>query len=120
MTPTPKKIFEVKKLLKTLINAKQNIVIIDGFSIRKNEKYAFFLEQGLKCRCCKRHVEYVTVSRVKKTGYYHLSFHLADDTILTIDHIVPKSIGGENDSSNFQALCEICNRKKGERIIKYD
>lgn len=116
------KIFEVRKLLKALAECKQNTVLIDGYKVRNHPKYLFFLKQGLKCRCCKEKVAYVIVTKESncKSGFYHLSFYLQDDTLLTIDHIVPKSIGGEDDKSNLQALCKRCNHAKGERIIKYD
>ena len=34
---------------------------------------------------------------------------------LDIDHIVPRSLGGANDISNYQALCWLCNTTKGNR-----
>jgi len=34
---------------------------------------------------------------------------------LQVDHIVPKSLGGKDDISNYQALCYVCNSKKGNR-----
>ena len=34
---------------------------------------------------------------------------------LEVDHIVPKSLGGKDDISNYQALCYLCNANKGNR-----
>ena len=38
---------------------------------------------------------------------------------LTMDHIVPLSLGGSNAPDNLQPLCNRCNAKKGQRIIDY-
>ena len=35
---------------------------------------------------------------------------------LTIDHIKPISLGGENTLDNIQILCKTCNFKKGNRV----
>ena len=49
-----------------------------------------------KCLCCKR-----------------------TDTKLTLDHVVPLKLGGENKITNAQPLCGSCNSSKGARIIDY-
>ena len=36
----------------------------------------------------------------------------ADEKNLEVDHIFPKSLGGENDITNYQALCYSCNAAK--------
>ena len=38
-----------------------------------------------------------------------------DERNLEVDHIVPKSLGGKDDISNYQALCYLCNANKGNR-----
>jgi 5-methylcytosine-specific restriction endonuclease McrA len=42
-----------------------------------------------------------------------------DDAELTIDHVVPLSLGGSNDISNIQPLCLTCNLSKGVRTVDY-
>lgn len=37
---------------------------------------------------------------------------------LTIDHIVPKALGGDNLPSNLQYLCRPCHDKKDEPLIR--
>ena len=38
-----------------------------------------------------------------------------DERPIDVDHIVPRSVGGANDISNYQALCYMCNTNKGNR-----
>lgn len=38
---------------------------------------------------------------------------------LTIDHVIPKCMGGANNIKNYQTLCAPCNQKKSNRIEQY-
>ncbi len=38
---------------------------------------------------------------------------------LTVDHVVPISLGGANSIDNIQPLCGTCNRAKGVKVIDY-
>lgn len=42
-----------------------------------------------------------------------------DDVKLTIDHIKPYALGGDNIPSNIQPLCKPCNSAKKDRNIDY-
>ena len=38
---------------------------------------------------------------------------------LTLDHVVPLSLGGNNELFNLQLLCDSCNQLKGSGIADY-
>jgi len=53
-------------------------------------------------------------------GAIHLDLYGIDKDgdlhMITIDHIHPKSKGGRNHVSNYQAMCKVCNEKKADNI----
>lgn len=56
---------------------------------------------------------------VKKFGDRCARCGWKDRNILTLDHIVPASRGGNNSLHNLQLLCQFCNELKGDGIADY-
>ena len=81
------------------------------FSLRR--MYIIF-EMGVTCKHCQ--IEGTKFCLEKNLlADYHLDLFSDDDTMLTIDHKNPRSLGGPDDISNYQCLCYPCNTKKGNR-----
>jgi len=45
-------------------------------------------------------------------GGVHWDLYTDDDIALSVDHIVPKALGGKNHMENFQIMCSQCNTLK--------
>ena len=65
-------------------------------SIRFSRKNVWIRDEG-RCQYCQKHVSLNT---------------------FTIDHIVPKTLGGKTVWDNVVTCCYVCNQKKGDKPLK--
>ena len=64
----------------------------------KGFKYHLYFEQKGRCKGCQRRQSF---------------------DIIEIDHVLPRSRGGEDTAGNLQLLCPTCNGIKGNRSMEY-
>ena len=73
---------------------------------------------GNKCLGCGAVPMYFALGK-DRVGKWHLDLYggdIDDDHMFTIDHVHPKSRGGENKLENYQLLCKICNEDKSDSV----
>jgi 5-methylcytosine-specific restriction endonuclease McrA len=51
--------------------------------------------------------------------YGHRCLRCGTTERLSVDHVVPLSLGGSNAIDNIQPLCEMCNSLKSDTIADY-
>jgi 5-methylcytosine-specific restriction endonuclease McrA len=66
-------------------------------SKKKNKIIALLLRDGCSCPYC------------------GVKFETIED--ITLDHVVPKSLGGSNSNKNLLLSCQECNGKKGNMLL---
>ena len=88
---------EIDKSIIRKIAIRNDIPIKNAPKPSKDIKHILYGQQEGNCKKCKVH------------------FPIKN---LTIDHIIPKSKGGQDTDSNFQLLCNYCNSVKGNRLEK--
>lgn len=99
---------------------KSESIKIDEYLIYKDSwRYRLFYQKGTKYVCCGKEGTYFELKPdVQKVGRAHFNLFADDGTLITKDHIYPKSKGGPDCIENFQTMCEDCNKEKKAKIPK--
>lgn len=112
-----------EKVKDVLFEKERNLskVNFDGDMIKGNsQRYQTFFTKGCKCVKCGIEGKYFAKEKHLKDRSFHLNLYAIDENgeevLMTKDHIIPKSKGGANDISNYQTMCERCNKAKGNRL----
>jgi 5-methylcytosine-specific restriction endonuclease McrA len=92
-------------------------------SVKLGTQRMLLLKRQQACACCGlRGLHFV----LEKTGFLPPHFNLygvgdgGTPVMLTMDHVLPKSKGGQTAPDNLQLLCNPCNRDKGSHTITLD
>lgn len=113
---------EVREKVMPYNTGKKGTIIIDfdGDPLKANsQRYTLFFTKGFKCVKCGIEGKYFAKERdpSSNSNKYHLNLYALDENgkevLMTKDHIIPKSKGGKNKLENYQTMCCICNKKKG-------
>jgi len=90
---------------------------VDGFSVRKMSlRYMTFYQKGTKCVTCGKEGTHFLLRGDKGSKVRHFELYADDGTLMTKDHIIPRSKGGKNNVSNLQTMCEPCNIAKWDKM----
>lgn len=91
--------------------------LFDGDPIKMaSQRYQLFALKGVACVSCGVKGSFFAKEKLKDETVYHFNLYSIKDGIeilMTKDHIIPKSLGGKDNLSNYQTMCKICNEKKG-------
>ena len=88
-----------------------------------SQRYKLFKEKGVKCVRCgikgiyfARERQLRTRSKCVRPHFNLYAIKNGKEILMTKDHIIPKSKGGENHQDNYQPMCAPCNQKKGDSV----
>lgn len=103
----------------------ETFAIFDGDKISMGSQRYKLFKKSCVCVTCGFTGTYFAKERNSQhpsNGRYHFNLYGkredGTEVMLTKDHIVPKSKGGPDDASNYQTMCEPCNKKKGNSFIE--
>lgn len=115
---------QIRELTKEVLfeEDKRNAKVeLDGDIIKGNsQRYQTFFTKGIKCVCCGIEGKYFAKEKVSRDKSYHLNLYAVDENgkevLMTKDHILPKSKGGQDHIDNYQTMCVNCNVAKGNNL----
>lgn len=91
--------------------------------IARNTRVRGFVHVDGTCTCVQCRVTSKFAAkyrhRCEKRGAHHDLVYVKDTGkygIMTVDHILPRSLGGGNQQSNFRVLCDDCNSRRGNQL----
>jgi hypothetical protein len=96
---------------------KKKRVEFDGDLIKITSDRLFVFKQSLVCCECGIIGSFFVKERSQNYGPFHMNLYAIDsggnEILMTKDHIIPKSLGGKNNLSNYRTMCVRCNLEKG-------
>lgn len=111
----------LQEINKYTLPGKKTIRLFD-YTLILNKSFRTIIEKGITCYYCNRVATIVKILQDNKINTYCLKFYLdsstengnfyQNDSLINIDHIIPKSYGGTNINENLQIVCQRCNQKK--------
>lgn len=98
---------------------------VDGkaYSVKMNSHRYFLFRESRKCVSCGLEATKIFLEHHPSDKTPHFNFYGEDDgklILFTKDHILPKSLGGEDRHSNYQTMCIVCNNLKGHANLTVD
>jgi hypothetical protein len=103
MMITTTKVFHYKILKERLL--------ADLNTLSSHPRLRVFYHKGTTCVTCGKIG--TRLIQGEGRGRTHWDIYTDDLYPLTVDHIIPKSLGGSDDLDNLQPMCAGCNFKKG-------
>lgn len=84
---------------------------------KSHRRLSVFHNKGLKCAAegCECEGKYVIVA-VDNGGGKHIDVYTEDFKLMTVDHIHPRSKGGDDTLENKQPMCQKCNERKADKV----
>jgi hypothetical protein len=90
----------------------QEAPLSDLVNFKEHRRLRVFYHKGAKCVTCDKLGTRLILGK-DGGGTTHWDLYTEDLYPLTVDHIVPKSLGGSSEIDNLQPMCSGCNTIKG-------
>lgn len=114
---------EILSYVSKKISKKRFKVGAKAYEIKINSPRYFVFRENTKCVVCGLEGKKFILEKNAIDKSPHFNLYAEEDgklILMTKDHILPKSVGGDDRLSNFQTMCATCNNLKGSLNISLD
>lgn len=114
----PGTILPIEEVMPALIRGvpTNNIVIRDTPIKILPVLLLIFKTHSISCTCCnQRATHFISHDKYIKLVFAHTT-STGKPVYMTVDHIIPKALGGLDNISNMQLTCSVCNFAKADSI----
>lgn len=90
------------------------------YLVKMNSQRYFVFRNSIKCVACGLEGIKMLLEKHANAKHPHFNLYALEDgelILMTKDHIIAKSSGGEDIHSNYQTMCSVCNNLKGSSKI---
>lgn len=116
-------IFPLNEVLPYVSNSSNRVTFHCGettYNLKLNSNRLRLFKENQTCICCGIKGEFFLLEKFHEKDNPHFNLYSADNnkiTLMTRDHIVPKSCNGSDALSNLQVLCSSCNALKSHHPL---
>ena len=82
---------------------------------KSHHRLKVFYTKGTKCVSCSRVATHMLHWNIGSGNHVDYIGFDTEEFLMTIDHIIPVSKGGEGNIENLQPMCLECNMAKGDK-----
>lgn len=104
------------------VESAPSVIEVNGILVKfRNWRMKIYYHKGVKCATCDNVGDHFTLDKCLPSpgqikDYYHVNLWTINGTLMTIDHIIPRSKGGSYNFVNLQPMCSPCNQKKDDKL----
>lgn len=107
----------LEERIRSVVLSDSNLSLLSKY--KEHRRLKVFNEKGVKCCNC-RNEGIRLIHHCNHLSATHIDLYTRDLVLMTVDHIVPKSFGGNSSIENLRPMCELCNSRRGNHISKND
>lgn len=104
---------KIEWVIKSIVLQDMPLSFLDVYKTHRRLKV--FYHKGVTCCACGVNGVRL-IKRLDQMGNIHVDVYTHKLDLMTIDHIIPKSLRGDDSLDNLRPMCELCNNLRQAKM----